>query len=195
MEAHTKPARELVLVAAIALMLSSTALSGCGTPQKPGTETEEPRGSASAEAEATATPGDPLIETTPLSLTPRASAPASMFLGGSLWTDAEQPAGEVLAFIDGVQCGDGQQGLLPDSFSPSFTLIVRSDSEQAGCGVPGAEVTVTLNGRAMNERVAWQSGFREPVTLIAGPPFAVYGGVLLFDGTPPDYTLYRTSTV
>jgi hypothetical protein len=112
-----------------------------------------------------------------------------MFLGGSLWIDAEQPGGDVLAFINDVQCGEGQQALVPDAFSPSFILIVRSNSEQAGCGVPGAEVTVMLNRRAMNERVAWQSGFREPVTLIAGPPFAVYGGVLLFDGTPPDYTV------
>jgi hypothetical protein len=122
---------------------------------------------------------------------PTETPDAAMFIGGSLWVDARQPfEGNVLAFINGVQCGEGQVIFLPDSFSPDFYATVRSAAEQPGCGTAGDTVTITLDGREMNERVEWQPGFRAPVRLVAGPPFAIYHATLLFDQSPaPRYTV------
>jgi hypothetical protein len=110
-----------------------------------------------------------------------------MALGGRLYMDARPANGRLLAFINGQQCGDGQSGVLSLGAPSTFAVAIKSDAQQAGCGVPGAAVTFTFNGRAINETVAWQPGWREErPTLSAGPVFALYFGTFrTHAGNPP----------
>jgi len=52
---------------------------------------------------------------------------------------------------------------------PRFVIVIASDATAPGCGIPGAPITITVDGRAMNDTIPWQPGFQQPVTLIAGP--------------------------
>lgn len=113
-----------------------------------------------------------------------------MVIGGDLWVDARPVIGEVMAFIGGQECGRGQSIRLaaePPSPIPFFTLEIASDAAQPGCGIPGAEVSITIDGRSVNDTVLWRPGPQPPVSLIAGPSFATYYGELLIDGIPPAF--------
>ncbi len=131
----------------------------------------------------TATPVEQATGTPELAHLPTPSSPSdAMTIGGTLWVDARPAFGEVLALINGQQCGRGQSTALPDGDGvPYFVVQIASDAQQAGCGTPGADVTITINGRAMNNAIPWQAGFQQPTNLIAGPAFAQYYGVLQAD--------------
>lgn len=104
-----------------------------------------------------------------------------MTVGGTLWVDGRPATGDVAAFIGGKDCGHGTSGRMqsdPPSPVASFVIIVESDAVKPGCGVPGVPITITVDGRAMNETLPWQRGFQQPVSLIAGPAFAEYYGKL-----------------
>jgi hypothetical protein len=111
-----------------------------------------------------------------------------MLVGGTLWVDARPVQGQVLAFIDGKQCGRGQS-FRPNAEPPDpigmFTIMIATDSDEPGCGVPGVPVTISVNGREMNERIPWQPGWQQPMSLIAGPAFATYHGKLDAPGGLP----------
>jgi hypothetical protein len=116
--------------------------------------------------------------------TPASNAEA-MLVGGTLWVDARPATGEVLAFIGGKQCGRGQSGRLPSEPPDpvnTFVIAIASDSAEPGCGVPGAPVTISVDGREMNDRIPWQPGSQQPRGLIAGPAFATYYGTLTAPG-------------
>ena len=106
------------------------------------------------------------------------SSSAAMILGGVLWVDGATPVGEVIAYIGGKECGRGQSFLLPDA-GPTFIVTVAAAAEQPGCGAPGTPVTLTLNGRPMNDMVDWQPGFAQPRTFFAGPAVAQYWGTFI----------------
>jgi len=108
-----------------------------------------------------------------------------MGIVGRIWLDGQRVSGEVLAFINGQQCGRGKAEGTPPK--PLLLLPISSDAHQPGCGVPGATITFTINGRAANETVAWKPGItQQMVTLSAGPRIAIYQGTLRIDrGRPP----------
>lgn len=116
-----------------------------------------------------------------------------MVISGSTWVDARGTPGEVIAFINGQECGRAKSGFLnsePPSPLPFLLLFVASDVQQQGCGVLGAEVTFTINGRPANNTIEWQPGL-QPFTLIAGPLFAqYYGKFRLNHGLPPRMRVY-----
>ncbi|TAK68792.1 MAG: hypothetical protein EPO22_02150 [Dehalococcoidia bacterium] len=115
-----------------------------------------------------------------------------MVIGGTLWVDGRPATGEVLAYIGGKVCARGMSGFMP-SEPPSpvsdFVLIIESDAVKPGCGAPGAPVTLTVDGRAMNETIPWQPGFQQPVSLTAGPAFATYYGRLKIAPLPARFAV------
>ncbi len=148
-----------------------------------------------------ATPTQPPTSPTPAPVpTPQravfptpASAADAMIVGGTLWVDARPATGEVLAFINGKQCGRGTSGLLqsdPPSAISTFVIQVDADRAHPGCGVPGAEVTLTVNGRAMNDPVPWRPGFQQQIVSIAGPAFAIYYGTLKVNAALPGLAVF-----
>lgn len=159
----------------------------CGSPDETPTPAAEQPG---VEPSPTTAPSAPPAETsTPLPstfgyeetvvLATPASPSDAMFLGGELWVDGGVSEGEVVAYIAGRECGRGQSISTGDA--PVFAIRVASDAEVPGCGMPGVPVTLTINGRAMNDTVAWQPGFQQPLTLFAGPVVARYIGYIRFD--------------
>lgn len=163
-----------------------TAAPVCGSGE------QNPTPPATAGASALVPTAQPSATTTP-EATPEAAAfptavfptPASaadaMIVGGTLWVDARPAVGEVLALIGGKECGHGQSGRMqsePPSSIAEFVIVIASDGEEPGCGVPGAPITITLDGRAMNDTISWQPGYQQPVNLVAGPAFATYYGRL-----------------
>ncbi|MDE3097264.1 MAG: hypothetical protein KGK07_14845 [Chloroflexota bacterium] len=121
-----------------------------------------------------------------------------MIVGGTLWVDARPATGEVLAFINGKQCGRGQSVLVPSDLLipiPRFVIRVESASTEPGCGIPGAVVTLTVNGRAMNDPVPWRPGFQQQIVSIAGPAFAVYYGTLKVNAASPGFAVLPISAV
>jgi hypothetical protein len=143
------------------------------------TPTQQPSASVTTEA----TPA--IVAFPTVALATPASAAEAMIVGGTLWVDARPATGEVLAFIGGKQCGRGQSGRLqsepPDPVN-TFVIVIASDSAEPGCGVPGAPVTISVDGREMNDRIPWQPGSQQPRGLIAGPAFATYYGTLTAPG-------------
>lgn len=157
------------------------------------TETPTPTPTTSAPPESTATVAD-VSSATPQPTSTRvfvqfptpSAASDTMVLGGSLWVDAQRAEGEVLGYVNGNLCGRSQSVRpSPDSEAVQFAIEIASDYEAPGCGRPGDAVTLTINGRSMNATIEWQPGYQQPVTLIAGPPFALFSGQILLDGTPP----------
>lgn len=108
------------------------------------------------------------------------SASDPMVIGGVLWVNGAAQTGEVTAFIDGKECGRGQS-LIPPDGGPFFVVSIASDAAQPGCGTPGAPVTISVNGRPMDDTVEWQPGFQQAVSLFAGPVVAQYGGDIRVD--------------
>lgn len=132
-------------------------------------------------ATAFATPPSP-PELSALYPTPEIDDPMS--LGGSVFVDATQPSEyEVIAYIDGLECGRAQSFRPLHSDGPMFGMTIASDAQIDGCGKPGDEVTLTVNGREVNRPYEWQPGWRPStsVTLIVGPPPARYYGEIRFD--------------
>lgn len=109
--------------------------------------------------------------------TPVSSA-EPMLLGGRMYVDARPATGPVLAYVNGLQCGEGRAYNLVD-VRGAFTIRIESDSTERGCGMPGADVSFTINGRAIDQVVSWQPGYQEsPATLSAGFQIGVYSGSL-----------------
>lgn len=155
------------------------------------TETPTPATSVTAEPSRTATAistavPQPTSTTIVVEFPTPSGATDTMVLGGSLWVDAQRAEGEVLAYVNGNLCGRSRSvRTSPDSDAVQFAIEIASEFDAAGCGRPGDPVTLSVNGRAMNDTIPWQPGYQQRVTLISGPPFALLSGQLLLDGIPP----------
>lgn len=193
--------RGYLVIAALALVAIVTAAPICGSPTPQATPvpstptavivqpaTLPDTATAAAAATATATPAAPAA--TPahtFGLPEAANFPSptsqsdSMIVGGGLWVDGKSVVGDVIAYVGGKECGRGRSLRLPDGGLPDFVLRIASDAEQPGCGIPGALVTITANGRAMDDAVVWQPGFQQPREFFAGPVVAQYSGQIRFD--------------
>jgi len=191
--ARTGRWRRYFVLAATACAL---ALTGCGNPPTTAEQTQTAQAGAATTMPSAATAAPSASPTivpvaTPPSVfgfperavlrTP-ASQSDTMFLGGTLWVDARPVEGVVIAYIGGRECGRGKSFTLPDSGGPSFLVTVASDGDQPGCGRPGAEINMTVNGLAVNDPVSWQPGFQQPLNLVVGPAFAQYRGEFRFGG-------------
>lgn len=181
--------RALLLIIIGMLALASASLAGvCGDPDAIATPAA---GVTASELVATATPADTAtpaatvahsfgFDETAVLPSPR-SDDEPMLIGGVLWIDGTTPTGEVVAYLGDNECGRGQAVLSGDGGYPDFLVTVASDSQQPGCGVPGAPVTLTLNGRAMDETTPWRPGMQQPRTFFAGDVVAQYVGTVRFD--------------
>ncbi len=105
----------------------------------------------------------------------------AMFIGGLLWVDGTTPEGEVIAYIGGKECGRGKSFTLPGGGFPTLLIVVPSEAQQLGCGTTGAQVTLAINGRAMEGPIDWQPGFQQPRQFFIGPVVAQYLGDIRFD--------------
>lgn len=164
------------------------AATGCGSTPEQLAASSTARGSALPNKRATAIVAD--ASSTPVlsPLPTAASASESMYLSGSIWVDAKPATGEVLAYINGQQCGKhGQSFTSVDAGGPTFVVEILSDAEMPGCGVPGEPVVITINGRAINEVIEWQPGAQQPRKLVAGPPFGTYMGEFRINSFPQPF--------
>jgi hypothetical protein len=188
-------------IAALIALVAIPALA-CGDPLTAADETQTAQpavvASAAAAAEAEATPTaapatpepTPTLEDEPTSVpevydlpTPASDAEA-MALGGFTYVNARPAGGRLVAYIGGQECGRGTSGFMGDVQTAMFTFPVASDAERAGCGVPGAVISFTLDGQAVNETMEWQPGIQKDlvVYLSAGPRFAIYRGTFSLVG-------------
>lgn len=188
---HHRP----ILIGLTVIALSAASLAAvCGQPDP--VATQEARTPTveiavlTVEPQVTAVPTNieatPVLRATPFPTSPplptASSDSETMILGASLWVDARPATGEVLAFINGQECGKGQASFA-DQGSPftTFGIAIASDADKPGCGVPGAVITMTVNGRELNGPLVWMPGFQAMDALAAGPPFARYYGRIRAD--------------
>lgn len=129
-----------------------------------------------AQVRPTATP-QPKTFRGPAVTVPTPSSPSDpMVFAADLWVDGASQRGEVIASIVGNECG---RGLDVGGF---FLITVASDAQQPGCGTPGGQVTITANGRPMDDKVEWQPGYQaQRLSLFAGPLVGRYGGNIRLD--------------
>jgi hypothetical protein len=127
-------------------------------------------------APATTVEDEPTSVPDPVRHWPTASSDSEpMSLAGEIYVDGRPASGTLVAFIGGQECGKGQSGFAEDR--GFFVVTVTVAAERAGCGVPGAVVSFTMNGQAVNETVAWKPGVQDSaVALSAGPAIAIYRG-------------------
>ncbi len=121
---------------------------------------------------------------------PTASSDAEpMGLGGTIWVDGVPAAGTVVAMINGTQCGSAVSAAVraPDSSSgaPFFVMSIASATERPGCGLPGAPVQLSIDGRPFDETVAWAPGLQSPRVFVVGAGFAEYFGRVDFGSAHP----------
>jgi hypothetical protein len=72
-------------------------------------------------------------------------------------------------------CGTASFFAIPDA-GFSYQVEVASQGAILGCGVEGAAVTFLVEGKQAAETAVWHSGVFQHLTLIAGPPFAMFTG-------------------
>ena len=194
--------RILPALAAVVTAVSALGAGICGDP----TQEPEPTATPSATRVEINTPAalpptnaalaNPTIQPTvtamptsgPIDL-PTPSSPAeTMGLTGSVWVDARPVEGEVIASINGVECGKTlslrPQSDPPDPI-PGFTIAIASHQDKDGCGRPGDLVVVTINGRVVSGSIPWARGFQQPIDLVAGPPFMLLYGAIVIDTPYP----------
>jgi len=186
-------------LAPVAVLTAGTLLgvaTVCGSGTQTAVETAPSVGAPpvdTATAAPTGTPADQTaIAATPSPITlgidwPTPSAGSDMGITGGVWIDGERAEADIRAFINGQQCGEGQAVSIGAPRTPLFAFAVSSDAHQPGCGVPGAAVTFTINGRPGNETITWQPGASQLIfALSAGGRIAIYQGTLRLDrGRPP----------
>ncbi len=85
----------------------------------------------------------------------RAVARVPMTITGAAlhdWRDVPA-ATPVRALIDGVECATGNTALIGGI--ARYALRVRTESEQAGCGIPGRVVVITIGGLTATTEFSW----------------------------------------
>jgi hypothetical protein len=198
--------RPLLLFCLSLIALASASLAGvCGDPDAVGTPTADVAAVASVlppatidatdtpiVATATVSPDTPVptatLEDEPTSAPdrmnslPTASSTSDvMVLHGWMYLDARPARGTVQAFVEGRLCGEGSAAPLADE-EGLFGVEIESDAQQPGCGLPGASVTVTIDGVQVDQAVEWQAGYSEALRLSAGAAVAFYRGTLSVGG-------------
>ena len=124
--------------------------------------------------------GTPASALTPPWSSPPVADSEGMALAVTLWLDASTVGGEVVAFVNGIECGRSHTLNVLDG-GPFTSIGVESDAVRHGCGVRGAIVAFTINGRVADTTVEWQPGLRPHIDVIVGPAFASYYGTLRLD--------------
>ncbi|MEX2226206.1 MAG: hypothetical protein WEB52_07145 [Dehalococcoidia bacterium] len=108
--------------------------------------------------------------------------PSGSAFGGTVWVNAEPADGAVVrALIGGVECATAT-AITPADGTPTYSLVVPSQQEKAGCGVDGSEITFDVNGMAAHETAVWSGaapGTFQPLQLTAGGRFAAYSGTIV----------------
>jgi len=109
-----------------------------------------------------------------------------LIVRGTAWSDgvprpSAGPLGvrSIRAFVGDRDCTvESINQILPtDQPQGSFLVYVAPDGLISGCGRAGATVRFTIEGRPVNETLAWSTTPTQSfVTLTAGPPFALFAG-------------------
>ncbi len=95
------------------------------------------------------------------------------------------PTGEVVAMIDGVECGRSTVMLLIDGPAETdYGIDVVSESDRPGCGREGATVQFYIKGRLAKQSGIWRAGARQHLDIWAGEDFAAFSGRLFLNGQP-----------
>lgn len=138
-----------------------------------------------------ATPQVPAVSTTPedgsvptVTPGPTEVSVQPMVIGGTMWVDARPVEGEVLAFVGTVLCGRGQSVRLGGDSLPFLVVAVETAAQHAGCGQPGAQIQLEVNGRRVNEPIEWAPGPQPQAMYVVGPSFAILTGSI-GSGTRP----------
>jgi hypothetical protein len=93
-------------------------------------------------------------------------APARYYGQVSASTGFVQAAGQVVrATINGRVCGEGRTQLVAGRLV--YALDVAADAALAGCGAPGRQVTIALDGSVLAVGVAWDNQQARELPLVA----------------------------
>jgi hypothetical protein len=134
---------------------------------------------AASLATATGTPTPATATPTP-SISPTATPTitqtpvTSMFVSGTGWVDVQPRFDLVTAMIGDTPCATARSMYAMDGLGAFFYMLVPSERELPGCGVPGAAVRFVVDGRPARETVAWQARGSQNVRLTVGLEFAEY---------------------
>jgi hypothetical protein len=192
------------------IALASASLAGvCGDPEAVGTPTADVTAVASVQPPATETmfatetpvAGTPVPTTATVAAAPTrfptlaplptaASNDEPMGIGGTVWADGRPATGDVVALVNGQECGRAKSGRT-DSGDPiaSTVIVVASEAMLPGCGTPGAPVTVLVNGRQIRQSILWQAGYAPTSELVVGAPFVQYFGELHGSALPDSFEI------
>jgi len=98
---------------------------------------------------------------------------------GSAWVNAHASSGPIVAKISDAVCSEPSvAGLGPDSNTPLYTVRVLSDDMRPGCGREGAVLNFFVEDQPASQTAIWHAASTQFLNLIAGPPFARFGGKL-----------------
>jgi hypothetical protein len=92
-------------------------------------------------------------------------APPATFYG-TVAVDGEPPPDgtDIRGFVGGVDCtqleGEATGTIFADGVS-QYSVTIVHESQRAGCGAEGREVTFTIGGQPANQSATWQSGTQQ----------------------------------
>jgi hypothetical protein len=79
----------------------------------------------------------------------------------------------VRGFVDGMDCTQANASpAVSAEGKTQYVIAVVHDTQQAGCGVEGAEVVFLVDGREAPQRFTWRSGPQEANLDVTGAPVA-----------------------
>jgi hypothetical protein len=91
------------------------------------------------------------------------------------WVNGQNTAHDVTAKIGETVCATGIP--IVAGVRPSFQVSVPSEEALPGCGYEGAVVTFFVDGQQAPQTAIWHSGgMSQTLTVVIGPPFALFGG-------------------
>jgi hypothetical protein len=97
--------------------------------------------------------------------------PATFYGTVTVNGEPAEPGAVVRGFIDGRDCTQtGASPAVSAEGKTQYVIAVVHDSQQAGCGVEGAEVAFRVDGREADQRFTWRSGPQEANLNATGDP-------------------------
>ncbi len=124
------------------------------------------------------TPTPAATPTATPTLSPTASPQQIAIFQGAAWVDARASSGPVVAKIGDVDCNSepSSAGIPPDGGGVIYGVSVLSSQVKAGCGQEGSVVIFFVEGKQAEQTGVWHAHTEQFINLIAGPPFAAFGG-------------------
>ena len=104
------------------------------------------------------------------------------------WVDAHLVGAPIVAKIGDTDCGQSVPVAIvcdPISCGPVQDVPVVSNQVKPGCGFDGAKISFLVAGKPALPTVTWHAGRGPFLELVAGYPFASFGGTFSWPGQLP----------